>query len=51
MIAASEQALPTGRSVTLDPVERHRRPDPAQAHLLSVPHKPSLVNAAEPQTG
>ena len=51
VIAAVEQALTTGRSVTLDPVERHRRPDPAQARLLSVPHKPSLVNAAEPQTG
>ncbi len=51
VIAAIEQALTTGRPVMLDPVERHRRPELAQVRGLPVPHKPSLVNAAEPQEG
>jgi len=51
VIAAVERALTTGRSVPLDPVERHRRPELAQRHELPVPHQPSLVRAAEPQEG
>ena len=51
VVAAIERALTTGRPVELDPVERHRRPEPAQRRELSVPHKPALVHAAEPQEG
>ncbi|MBV9578885.1 MAG: gfo/Idh/MocA family oxidoreductase, partial [Chloroflexi bacterium] len=51
VIAAVERALTTGRPVSLDPVQRHRRPAAEQVRKLSVPHQPGLVRAAEPGEG
>ncbi len=51
VLAAIEQALKTGRSVSLDPIERHRRPAPAQRRTLPAVRHPTLVNAAEPGKG
>lgn len=51
VIAAIERALTTGRPASLDPVQRHRRPEIGQKRELPVPHQPGLVRAAEPQAG
>lgn len=51
VIAAVERALTTGRPVSLDPVQRHRRPAPDQRRELPAVREPGLVRAAEPGKG
>ena len=51
VLSAIERALSTGRPVTLEPAERHRRPAPAQARTLASVTPPRLVRAAEPAEG
>lgn len=51
ILAAIEQSLTSGRPVSLDPVERHRRANPSQVRTLPPVHHPALVNAHEPAQG
>ena len=51
VLAAIERALAEGRPQTLEPVERSKRPDPAQAIALPPIETPGLVNAAAPGEG
>lgn len=51
VIAAIERALKEGTPQKLEPVERRKRPDPAQAVSLPPIKPPDLVDAAEPGKG
>ncbi|MCK8785653.1 Gfo/Idh/MocA family oxidoreductase [Roseomonas sp. NAR14] len=51
VLAAIERALATGRPQTLQPLERRRRPEPAQAVVIPHEPPPGLVHAAAPQKG
>lgn len=51
VVEAVQRALATGRPQTLEPMQRTRRPDPAQAIVLSPTEVPPLVNASEPGAG
>ncbi|WP_051379054.1 Gfo/Idh/MocA family protein [Derxia gummosa] len=48
VIAAIERALTTGRPQRLAPLDRERRPDPAQKMTLPPVEQPQLVDAAAP---
>ncbi|MCJ2011588.1 Gfo/Idh/MocA family protein [Methylobacterium sp. J-076] len=48
ILEAVERALATGRTQTLAPMTRSRRPDPAQGMALPEVEPPPMVNAAQP---
>ncbi len=48
VLEAVERALATGRTQSLDPMSRSRRPEPSQATDLPAVEPPEMVNAARP---